>query len=284
MPRREPHYDYRTLTVLRGVKAGKSQAAICASLPINHSNAVRRFHVLARRGFISRKAKGKPQFWELTAEGKAVLSVLHRVYDTAPLEGEVSLSWHCIQILFPYKKKPPAFERRLLKGGFVAVQRATYGGFEAKMSGCIVLASPVSVWVMFKEPGATVKRAVRAGLKRALGVKTMLENKFPGLKLNADGLLTRQHLAVRGGFSLQVPEGYKYRSDRLMIDASQKDEKGNPVIEFEGIHSKLAHEDMARVMAFWEALIRGEVSLDALKLVSLSAGKPEPPKELTGYG
>jgi len=257
---REAHHTHRTLTILLGVRNNLSQAQITAMLPVNRSNATRRFHVLETHNYIKRRAKGKPQFWELTAEGKAVLDALLEVYGAAPSEADaVAFRWHAVQVLFRYLAKPPAFERQLSKGGFILSRRATYSGYEAKLDGCTVFCSPLSIWVMLRQPAATPIKAVTAGLRRAFAIRDMLEQKFPGLKLDGDARLTRQHFAMEGGLSLTLPDDFKYRSERLMVDAS------TGKVEVEAIHSKLAHEDMVQLTELLEFVVREPKALGALK-------------------
>lgn len=283
----QPHYDNRTMTILLGVKSNRSQAELARVLVeegVNHSNVVRRFHVLERAGLIERRRKGKPQFWHLTKAGEAALTILHTVYDTAPSETlKVRFRWHAVIIKFPYLSKPPAFERQLQDAGFVYCKRSNWSGYEGVVSDALVVASPVSVLVYLKEPerGKPLD-AVESGCRRAVEIKAFLEKKYPGLRLNADGLLARQHMAVEGGVSEFFDKSFKYRSTRMMIDAST----GKPETEF--IHSAYGYEDALQLANTIEFLATDPRALGALKyLVSQgfgqANGKDEKQKDLTGY-
>ena len=271
----QPHYDNRTILVLLGVKNNRSQADVCKTLVeggLNHSNAVRRFLVLERAGLIERLSKGKPQYWHLTKPGEAALQILHTAYGSAPSETlKVRFRWHAVIIKFPFNAKPRKFERQLQDNGFVYCKRHNWSGYEGVVSDALVVASPVSILVYLKVPekGKPLE-AVELGCRRALEIKVFLEKKYPGLKLNADGLLARQHMAVEGGVSRFFDEKFKYRSTRMMIDAST----GVPETEF--IHNSYAYEDALQLAQSIEFLATNPAALNAIKyLVAQGYGQSE---------
>lgn len=252
------------MLILLGLKNNRSQAEVCKTLVeggLNHSNAVRRFHVLERATLIERLKKGKPQFWHLTKAGEAALQILHTVYESAPSEVlKVKFRWHAVIIRFPYLSKPPSFERGLQENGFIYCKRHNWSGYEGVVSDALVVASPVSVLVYLKEPERGLPlEAVESGCRRAIEIKAFLEKKYVGLRLNADGLLARQHMAVEGGVSAFFDKAFKYRSTRMMIDAST----GKPETEF--IHNSYAFEDALQLAHSIEFLAVNPQALEALK-------------------
>lgn len=96
----------------------------------------------------------------------------------------------------------------------------------------------------------SVFQAVEQGLKLASSVAVKVAKLLPFLVLNARYEVCRQHLALMGLWEGWAPEGFRYRSDRLVLDFSKL------TAEIEAVDRRLAVDDMLKYMAHVEAVIR----------------------------
>lgn len=254
-------------TALLLIDEGESVPLIAHKLGINQSNVRRRIYVLEKHGLVRRGARSEKRFWALTDQGKTVLEALRRGFGGARFDdlrswGKKSLlfRWHNLIFKFSIFDKRGSgdaliFARRLSEKGFQRVDRGIFNGYAQDFEGTLIIWTGKSVLCYPKpvQAGSEVEALVR-GYAIAERARARWE-KLVGVRLTANLEVCRQQLAVIGGLSVRIPQGYHYASDRVVIDCS------TGVAEIETVDKKLAIDDMFTLSHFVDALVRGEVSV-----------------------
>lgn len=271
------NFSPATYVALRMVADGRSAADFARVWQVNKSNATRRLAVLARRGLLEKGARSAFQVWRLTAPGKIVLEECRRVFgdrnfeDLLGLKEQIRFREHDLLFRFAVVNYPVDFWRRLEARagtyssslGAVKGRRLDHDGTGVFFTSKSVLILPKPVWA------GNVEVAFFQALELAFSFKHRLESWFPGLRLEGTMDLCRHQIAMLGGFSKWVPEGYSYKSDRLVVDASTGER------EIETVDPHLAKPDMHKIMHFMEALVRDKVTPelveDTVKVVEVQA-------------
>jgi hypothetical protein len=149
----------------------------------------------------------------------------------------------------------------LANHGFEIASRRHYKGLQRRLAQGTILVTPKSVLfypneIIASSPDECARQLVQV----AQATRIRLEEEFQGLRLGypegweAGFKLTRQHLAMTGGKSDLIPEGFSDRADdRLVVEASKTP-------EFETVHPKYAYEDMRHLVEFDRAIIKHNIT------------------------
>lgn len=188
---------------------------------------------------------------ELTAAGKRALKEMQqmlRVLGDATFNRDFPLTfrWHNLQFRIPILKTDPEVNKQLEAAGFTyGKKRAFVRGWEIIIDGTAVFYSTRSFQIFPKPIAAgNLNIAVQKGCWLIAGIIEKLKGWFPYLELGVKAELCRQHMAMIGGITVKIPDGFKYKSDTLIVDSS------TGVAEIESISSKYAEEHMREICAF----------------------------------
>lgn len=261
--RKKAHDSFARYRGLKLLKEGKSAADFARLMQINPSNSYRRIQGFEREGLVRKGTKTNFREWLLTEKGNTAFNELQQVLEglgDARLLDEnlrVKLRLHNVLLKLPILKTQPEVTGIFqAKGAFWTNRRGVVHGWEVKLEGVPVVLTGSSVLIYPDHIIAeSVSECVRTCFALMEKVRAKLQVWAPYLEFTEKTEICKQHLALNGGFTALIPEGYKYASDRLIIDYSL-----GPC-DFEAIHPKFATEDMHKLMALFEGYIRGEIAL-----------------------
>lgn len=254
---KEAHASYARLRVLNAVSQGCRADQIARQLGINPSNAKRRIYVLERHGLIEKGIKTKYQEWRLTTAGKFDLQhVRNRFRSRTPeevLEYEINYRYHHLMLRVQILRKNPEYLRDIQNQGFKATQHGKIAGWMLKMPNEWKLFLTGSSLLIFPKPiyAKSIEQAAEELLTEGLKIIEKCRRMFPLIEFHERITRCREHLAMIGGITKLIPEGFNYRSERLCIDSST----GYPEIE---AISKWSVEDMLKITSFLEEIIRAK--------------------------
>lgn len=256
---REAHDWTARYTVLLMLNEGARIPAIAARLGINVSNVTRRIYVFERKGYLKRGVRTSFQEWHLTQLGKSALNEMQqvrKVFGGARLNEPKNLSFRYHHLIFKISilRQPPEIIPQLIKHHFKGNRRGFMRGFEVKIRGTPVFYAGKSFLIYPAPiPAGSPHQAIEAGLRELDLILEVLARWFPQVELHNRRELCRQHLAMIGGLSELIPDGFNYSSDRIVVDAS------TGVIEVETVNKKYAFEDMLKIISFLDSLVKDEL-------------------------
>lgn len=249
------------------VENSQGAADLARLLKVNRSNAFRRLQVLSREGLIEPGVLSGLRFWRLTASGAAVLQHVRMGFmNRTPSEvlGEPAawlktFRWHHLLFKFPRldERLKEDDGAPLLAAGFSAGRQGFVSGFVRRLDGWRVVVTTQSVLLYCPKGGivgGSPYDAVLKGLEQSCSIVARVQALLPWLDVAARYELCRQELALMGVAKEWVPEGFRYASDRLVIDFS------TGTAEVEAVDRAYAVDDMIRLARFWDQVARGEGS------------------------
>jgi len=245
-----------TLWCLTAAREGKPMAWAATKMSLNKSNVKGYFRELQEHGLLTEGVRSTFKTWQLTKAGEWVLQqVLNGVSERNLSEGwKPVFRWHHLLFRFPRSDAELNTGTQLVAKGFVHKRRGVVTGWEwaDKEGALFVTGASVQVFVRPVYSYSPFE-AVRQGLHAALVAVQRARQVLPWLKVDGRLELCRQQLALMGVFEEWVPKGYKYVSDRLVIDFSLG------TAEVETVHRQFSPDDMFKITGFLESLIRGEL-------------------------
>jgi DNA-binding MarR family transcriptional regulator len=255
---KQTQHSYATFRVLDLIEKGYNATAISKVLGINKSNASRRLYVLEKDNLVCRGIKSNFLEWRLTESGKSMLQHMRNIVgDATPniKDFPITFRWHHLIFKIPILKKSPEMNRLLeLKKFQYGAKRGFMRGWTAKLHGETVFYSGSS-FLIFPQPtrANSLLEAVKLALSKIEVIAGQLRAMFPQVEMQFRADLCRQHLAMIGSITNTIPEGFKYQSDTLIVDAS------TGVPEIETIDKVYSIEHMRRIIAFLDDLATGEL-------------------------
>lgn len=254
---KQTQHSYATFRVLGLIAQGYNAKRIGDILGINRSNASRRLYVLERQNLVCRGIKTSFQEWRLTEAGFNMLQhVRNIVGDATPniKDFPITFRWHHLIFKIPILAKPPEINHQLEKKKFqYGAKRGFMRGWTTKIRQETVFYSGSS-FLIFLQPvrANSILEAIRTGISKVEVIAGVLRAYFPQVDMQFRADLCRQHLATIGGITLTIPEGFKYQSDTLVVDAS------TGVAEIETVDKVYAVEHMRKIISFLDDLATGE--------------------------
>lgn len=245
-----------------------TQKDLAQKLGISVSRASRVLKKMQGQGLIYLQYRDVFKKWAPTKKGLRLFIASSKSSNYA----RSSFNYHDLQVKYPLLKTPRAFKESLLNRGFEVAARRNWSGFQRQEAQGLVMFTPRNCLFMPSEIwGDTPEACARELVKVAQATRIRLEEEFEDLKLGkAEGWeagfkLTRQHMALTGGVSDDIPEGYKNRSDdRLVVEASKTP-------EWETVHPVYAFEDMNQLVAFNRGIIKNGTRAEDIKAASENA-------------
>jgi transposase len=253
---------YATCRVLQGVDDGLTITQIAEKYKISKGTISKKVKQLTREKLLTSPYRSSFKALELTPPAKRYLKEMQQVLrvlgDATPNETLYPLKFrlHNLQFRIPIIKNNPDINKQLEDSGFkYGMKRAFTRGWEAIVDGEAVFYTPSSIQI-FPKPiwAGSLDSAVQKGVWKVAGIYEKLRVMFPYLQMAVKTELCRQHLALIGGITIKIPEGFKYKSDTLLVDFS------TGIAEIESINSVYAQETMRRIVSFLDDIGRGELA------------------------
>lgn len=244
-----------TYLVLDGVKHGKIAKEIAEESKKNKSTISRKFAYLTREKCIALKFRDRFKSYSLTKKGELLhkeLQQVLRVLDDATLKYAtdtrfpIKFRWHNLLFRIPIIKTDPEINKSLEQAGFTyGKKRAFARGWEMEIDGVPVFYTTKS-FQLFPKPiwAGNLELAIKKGCVLVNSIHEKLKAMFPYIQTSMKQELCRQHIAMIGGVTIKIPEGFRYRSQTFEVDAS------TGVAEMESISSVYATEHMRKICAF----------------------------------
>jgi hypothetical protein len=257
----------RQYQLLAALEHQASQYEIRVALKQPKYQISRDFASMEKKGLIRYVGGSHPKFFELTAEGKGLLEIIRPSLKNATIEGfSVLFRYHALFFQSEIRSTPADWQARLERGGYVVSSRRHYRGWQVKTEDVTVFVTSKTVWWLVKPVyAAEISEALNTALGVALDAKNRFENSFAFRLGYPERILSlsRQELAMIGGLTRYVPDGFNMESadGRLRIDHSE-----GPA-EIETFHKQFALDDMTRIFEFQAEVARGNVSPEELKAV-----------------
>ena len=239
---------YTILDMLNKYPSQAYPAKIAEFLGLNRSSASRRFKTMEMAGLIRQTLRTSTSCYELTEQGKALLKVVRKVVPTATSV----FRWHHLIFKLPIVNRESQVDFEYFRGeSWKEKRRGILHGFEAKIEGEAVFFCGESFLVYPKPIHAQdFHEAIEKGLTLGERIGRRLEELFPKIKLHYRMEVCRQQMAVKGGWTKWIPEGYSFAGDRLLVDFST----GEAEVESFG---KFTVEGMSRVARFLDRIASG---------------------------
>jgi len=252
---KQRNFVFATYTILEVVRDHPERAypqAIAKILGVNKSSALRRFRSMEKAGLIKKTLRTSSNQYAITKQGKEFLSfkkVALKGVGTATL----SSLFRFHHLLFRLPVIEGKLDASLLQGkGFKVRKRGFVNGWEAAFGKSSVFYAG-SAFLVFPKPfySSSLSKAVEQAIVEVEGVGGKLKRLFPALELHDRSELCRQQMALKGGFTKWIPEGFNFKGDRLIIDFST----GEAEVETYG---KFSVESMMNVAGFLDEVGKGE--------------------------
>lgn len=257
------NFGLETLTVLRLLDSGTGAqypAGVAGLLGLTRSGCWKVFKRLEGAGLIKRKLRSSCNIYEVTRQGKEFVKLAGRVLDketSKPL-----FRYHNLLAKLPVFEGLDRLKPGLLVGnGFRVGKRGFLGGWERAFKGCRVFFTGKS-FLLFPDPlwARSNLDAVEKlfGLVESIGGR--LEELF-GVRLPVRCEVCRSQMALVGGFSAWIPEGFSFVGETVIIDFS------TGVPEFE-TYGKFTVDGMLKVAEHLDGVAKGDFEARQLALES----------------
>lgn len=251
-----------TYPVLRLINEGHSASKIGKLLGFPRYTMSKFIARLRANGLVMNGIRTSFKELTLTETGKLLLRELQQVLkgsNNATLKSfPVEFRRHHVLLRIPILYRQPEIESIFQKKGAIWKQRGPQNirGWEVRINSHPVMLTGKSI-LIFPQPvrAPNIHACVLESFKIMETIRRKIMRWAPYLQLAEKTEVCRQHLAMVGGFTELIPAGFKYQSDRLVIDYS------TGKAELEGINKTFAVEDMQVLMQHFEAIVRGEMVL-----------------------
>jgi hypothetical protein len=150
-------------------------------------------------------------------------------------------------------------QEALVGKGFVGRKRGFLSGWEARFPHCKVFYAGSS-FLVFPTPfyASSLTEAVERGLELAESTGKLLSKRFPQVELHYRMEVCRQQMALKGGFTKWIPEGFSFVGDNLIVDFST----GEAEVETYG---KFTVDAMLKLCNFLDDFVGGRIKLEYVK-------------------
>jgi DNA-binding transcriptional ArsR family regulator len=226
---------------------------------------------LEKLGLITQKKIFNFRPFELTEKATVAISIF---LTEGVGEKEQVVRGHGFGFVCEILRKPKGLEERLKDGGWGEFYPRNRVGYKRSLWGCTVIFNPRSVQFIPQEVySASQDGAFDVAYKLVLKVQDFLQTEYEGLVLGPVTTIYNQQyarmfdpLAVEFlKTSMKENVNLTYRSDRLAIDQSKK------APELETIHKVFSKDDLRKICAFYEGLIRSDFKIEDVEDLKESA-------------
>jgi DNA-binding MarR family transcriptional regulator len=248
-----------TYRVLKGVREGRTITYIANETKVSKGTISKKAKELIEDGLIITDVRTSIKIMKLTKAGERTFNELQQMLRvlTSETSNNFPIRFRLHNLLFriPILRNNPDINRQLEKGNFIyGKKRAFARGWETKIDNETVFYTATSFQIFLKPIWAgSIDEAVKKAVWKVSGIYEKLQEMFPYLSMSVRQELCRQHLAMIGGITIKIPDGFKYRSDTLVVDFS------TGVAEIESENTVWAIEVMRRITAFLDDVGREEL-------------------------
>lgn len=258
---RKVQHSHATYYLLRRINEGRTAIQIAREFKVDRASISKRIARFKSKGWVVEGIRTSFKELKLTSSGKDLLNELQHVLKglgsaTLTKDFTVTFRWHHLIFKIPIIKQQPGMFESMQKKGAFYTQRGPKNirGWEVNIDSTPVFLTGSS-FLIYPRPitAGSINEAVATGLTQLDAIYSKLLRWFPYADLSYKKELCRQHLAMVGGITTLIPDKFNYKSDRLLIDCS------TGVPEIETPHKVYSVEDMTKIVAFLDSLIKNDL-------------------------